>query len=159
MVKLVVKQPGFFVAIHNVGSFRSPFKVKIPESLKSLVETVLLKNGIKDFEFSPIEPKVVKKKIERTENKVNVDLSEVLKRLDDIQSLVNKVLQKDPSIIIHQDGILSQDKKRQEEEQEMFIPSLSDKNSSIELSVKTAEKEDVSDRVESLSKLKRKPRR
>jgi len=165
MAKLVVRQPGFFVDIPGVGSFRSPFKVKVPDSLKSLVVASFLKNGIKDFEISDVKvPVEEKKKVRQTEkveqvgSKVNIDMSEVLKRLDDIHSLVNKVLQKDPTVIIQQEGSASQGKKKEDEEQEMFIPSLSKSTSTIDLSVKTTGKDDISSRVESLSNLKKRRR-
>jgi hypothetical protein len=160
MVKLVVKQPGFFVTVPNMGSFRSPFKVKIPESLVPLVEMELLKSGVKDFKVSPT--KEVKEKPRKVQEvKVNSDMSEVMKKLEDIQTIVQKILLKDPSIINivqHTEEEIKSVKKAEEAEEEMFIPSLSDKNPAIELSVKTSEKDDVSSRVESLSNLRKRRR-
>lgn len=176
MVKLVVKKPGFFVSIPSVGSFRSPFKIKIHESYIPLIETEFRKNGI-DFDISTEKDPTLKKEQKSTEVtspvdlevKSLVDLSEVMKRLNDIQSLVQKVLERPfnpiKEIVIQEgDKVLSKVQKGElkipkiEEtdiEQDIFVPSLSTKESTIDLTVKTSEKDDVSSRVELLSNLKK----
>jgi hypothetical protein len=143
-----------------MGSFRSPFKVRIPESLVPLVEAELLKNGVKDFKVS-VEKKQVEKDVEEVEQpkqKVTVDMTEVLKRLEDIQILVNKVLKKETLVreIIIQRGEPGPAMFKQPEiEEEIFIPRPSEKISVVDLSVKTTKKDDISDQVESLLNLKK----
>lgn len=159
MVKVVVNQPGFFVSIPRFGSFRSPFNLRVPESMVPLILVELLKNGISPNNI--FETKIDERK-SRTERDIKieslVDLSEVLKRLEEIQSLVHQVLDKEPQVleIITQrrdpDPVIS---KQPEIEEEIFIPRASEKISAIELTVKTAEKDDVSSQVESLLNLKR----
>ena len=163
MVKLVVKQPGFFVTLPKLGSFRSPFRIRIPESLIPLVEMELLKNGVKDFKLSKCyyseEKEFIKKKIKKhVEKKEPESMSEVIERLKDIQSLVSKILSKDPIVreIVIQKGEHSPSmiNRQPEIEEEIFIPRISERISIIDLSVKTTEKEDVSNQVELLSNLK-----
>jgi len=163
MYKLKIKQPGYFVSIPSVGSFRSPFKIKVPDSLVDLVKASLLKDGVKDYEFVGVVEKqdesifVSKKKEVEPEirTKDSVDLTPILKRLDYIQSLVHEVLLKEPTVqqvIVRSEEV--EKKKAAEEEQEMFVPTFSEKIVSIDLTTKTTEKGDISSRVESLSKLK-----
>ena len=98
MVKLKVNQRGFLVSIPSVGSFRSPFEIKIPDSFADLVRVELLKNGIKDFKISEskkeskIKSELVEQKIgESVEEKKESDslsadlLSVILDRLDYLQ--------------------------------------------------------------------------
>ena len=166
MVKLVVKQPGFFIDIHGIGSFRSPIKIKVPDSIRSLAETELLKNGIRDFEFlddglsgekKPIEVKNPK----LAEQKGTIDISEVLMRLKDIQLLVGEVLKRDNVIreVVIQKGEMGLVITKQPEiEEEIFIPRISERISVMDLSVKTAEKDNLDSRVELLRNLERIPR-
>lgn len=166
MVKVVVKQSGFFVDIPGVGSFRSPFKITVPDSLKSLVETSLLKNGIRDFKvfaidsFEKKEEIKIMEEIKYPEQKPTVDISEVLIRLEDIQLLVNEVLKRDNIIreVIIQKESAPVITKQPEIEEDIFIPTFSEKISVMDLSVKTAGKDDISDQVESLLNLKKRRR-
>lgn len=165
MAKVVVKQPGFFVTLPKLGSFRSPFKVKVPDSLVPLVEAELLKSGVKDFKVFkddfPIKKELVKKgakEVKHPEQKDSVDMSEVIGRLKDIQSLVSKILSKDSiirEVIIQREESRPAIIKEPEIEEEIFIPRTSERISIIDLSVKTTEKEDVSNQVELLSSLKK----
>src|SRR4030042_927837 len=153
MVKLIVKQPGFFVTLPKLGSFRSPFKVTIPESLRPLIEAELLKNGVKNFKILegdlPKEKKQIKKN-PKEEQIVNVNMTEVLERLKDIQTLVSKVLNRDPLVreVIIQRGEFGREINTQSEiEEEIFIPRLPEKISVIDLSVKTVERENIDSQV------------
>jgi len=159
MLKLKINKPGIFFSIDKLGSFHSPFELQFPDSLKGLVETELIKNGIRNYLFE-IDTPVTKVKQEsvkelksfiteakkelskEVENK-NLDLSEVLKKLDDLQSLVYKVIQKaEPGSAMT---------KQPEIEEEIFIPRLSEKISVVDLSVKTTKKDDIDSRVNLLS--------
>jgi SpoVK/Ycf46/Vps4 family AAA+-type ATPase len=163
MIKLILKQPGFFITLPSLGSFRSPFEVRIPESLRPLVESELLKNGVKNFKVFKdnvlIEKKQEEKDIEQLEKKAVVNnMSEVLKRLDDIQVLMNKILDRETvirKVIIQKEEPGLEITKQPEIEEEIFIPSVSEKISVIDLSVKTVEKENIDSQVDLLSNMKK----
>jgi hypothetical protein len=152
MAKLVINQPGYFVTVPSIGSFRSPFKIKFPDSLTDLVKAELLKNGVRDFKIETTEDKQVsveQKETFKTEI-ILPDFVKILERLNNIELLIKDVVLKEPVEI--RSNIEKRLSKLLGEEEEIFIPSL-EKISEIDLEVRTSKKDDVSNRVDSLSEL------
>jgi hypothetical protein len=98
---LKIKEKGFYINIPGVSPARSPVDLDISKIDLNLVLSYLRSSGIKDFSIlskSDLGEKEIKSKdilFEKKEKgKLNVDTKEVEKRLDRLENLLGKLLNK-----------------------------------------------------------------
>lgn len=171
MFKLIIKDKGFLINLPGITPFRTPATLLIRESEIKRIEIGLRKMGIQNFEIKPknIEQtkkktkSVVKKIVEKitgtTVIKETVDISQINKRFDNIESLLKGMINKPGEVhIVHEPGEVH--KKDDFNTTHDFIPTVDTSDvkvgGSTEYSrVEDEKEEDLEKKSKSLSKLTR----
>jgi len=182
MVRLIIRQPGYFIDIEGLTPFRTPAKVNIPESAINKVVVYLTKVGIEDYDIVAqgsykVRGEVVKEEInEKKEKVITIDIEGVNKRLSKIESLLASLLGRSPESLKKVEGMLAQLLLREprviervvirgeelvkdelDEPEETFIPDVDVGGLEVRGRVpfKTEKREDVSDTVRELQEMKK----
>jgi hypothetical protein len=137
MLSIHIKDVGLFIDIMGIPAFRSPGIIKIQDHKLSQFLNDIKNCGCKDFTIFSNNENVdytnnleINKKIIDEKKDNNLE-----KKLLNIESLLHKILEKDPTIIENiiiseNNNLNKQNKKIEDEEVDVFIPSF--KNNEME---------------------------
>ncbi len=163
MRKLIVTIPGLTIKLPGIAPVQTPAEINIDKVDLNLVVSYLRQYGLTKYKITE-EPgsgniKITKPKVEEDKKQgENTDLSLLKDEFASIKHLLQKLVDKEPSVVnIIKDGLETTDgksKKFGEDDTDSFIPAI--ETDGLELkgeTVTSKESEDVSDNVEALKKL------
>ena len=100
MIILTIKQPGLYITVPGIPPFRTPASVDITKINMTMLLASLQNAGVEEFDIK--KDSNIKLQKEQTKSKIikQEDPSEDLSdRLESIEELLQKVLEKEPAII------------------------------------------------------------
>ncbi len=168
MIKLIIKDVGYFVNIPNLLSFRTPVTINISKNNIDLVMTELKKLGIENFIFEKNNIKNFKKESivkNKMEQKNNI-LKNIENRIIKIEKMLEKNSNKSSKTIIKE---IIQTKENLKNEDDIykvdeFIPNINTSKlefneSSLSIKKEINNKENINETSKLLSNMLKKKRR
>ena len=127
MIILTIKQPGLYIRLPGIPPFRTPAKVDITKMNMNILEAELKRSGVEEYEIKKKAGFKVRKQVVDDTPHPQIDPTEKLSgRLDNIEDLLKKVLEKDPTIIQQyvSDEKQTGKKKIEVDDEDTFIPEI-----------------------------------
>jgi len=161
MVKLIIKDPGMFISLPGMPSFRTPCEIDITKYDINFIIAEMTRNGITEYkiESSSITRKEAPKNKPPQKKKIKVEPAppkdDVDKRLDTIEVLLKQLIEKDDSRLPSEST--TKRMKRIIEKDDEFIPSVDIGNLEIQgdISSEQGNIDDVTENIELLRKLEK----
>lgn len=125
MIRLVIKEPGFFIELPKIAPFRTPAVVDISHVDLNLIITKLRKAGITNYEIKsgPDKIKTIRSKpVEKSLEGLGT-FENLKERFDKFEELLQEIVNKEPSSEVVKD--FNEEVKIEEiEEPDKFIPDI-----------------------------------
>ena len=162
MVKLIIEQPGLTVYLTGMSPTRTPVEIDISRMNLNLVLSELRSQAIDNYK---IHSDIVIQNRKKQTKKIIVPKKEVdlTKKIENLELLLYQLLEKESNSktiikeIIKEEPFKKVKKKKDDIDEETFIPSISTTGLKVEgqFTTQSTEKDDIIDQVNLLKKLNR----